>query len=204
MTLPVLRLVRAEENPSDPGYGRTPTVSVRCCPLVVYLQPADPPSSPLPSSPLWLPAAVCCSRSALSASLTHSLTQSLLGVGGRTRRGRATGPGGERSVCVCVLRECASECVWLPKLEPVTYKRGTDGLLSYVGAEYAKTCVVVESPPPPPPLFFFFLLLRWFARCCAARTALSGSFDREQDCALAVPQLRRVSRRWGERGTMKN
>lgn len=90
--------------------------------------------------------------------------------------------------------------MWLPKLETVTYKRDTDGLLSYVGAEYAKTCVVVEPPPP----LLLFLLLRWFARCCAARTALSGSFGREQDCALAVPQLRRVSRRWGERGTMKN
>lgn len=49
--------------------------------------------------------------------------------------------------------------MWLPKLETVTYKRDTDGLLSYVGAEYAKTCVVVEFPPllPSSSFSFFFV-----------------------------------------------
>lgn len=192
MTLPVLRLVRAEENPSDSGCGRTPGVSVRWCPLVVYLQSAEPPSSALSSSPLWLPAAACCSRSARSASLARSLTQSLLGVGGRTRRGRVTGPGGERSVCVCVVREWV--CVWLPKLETVTYKRDTDGLLSYVGAEYAKTCVVVEFPPSFPLLLFpSSSLVRPLLRCAdCSEWILRPGAGLCFGCAAAPPRIQTV------------
>lgn len=84
--------------------------------------------------------------------------------------------------------------MWLPKLETVTYKRDTDGLLSYVGAEYAKTCVVVEFPPSFPLLLFpSSSLVRPLLRCadCSEWILWPGAglcFG----CAAAPPRIQTV------------
>lgn len=195
MTLPVLRLVRAEENPSDSGYGRTPGVlTVRWCPLVVYLQSADPPSSPLSSSPL-------CGSQLLRAAvalpcLPHSLTHSEPAGSWRENPSRESNRSGrgEKCVRVCGAWVCEWVCVWLPKLETVTYKRDTDGLLSYVGAEYAKTCVVVE--PPPSSSFPSSSLVRPLLRCAdCSEWILRPGAGLCFGCAAAPPRIQTVGRK---------
>lgn len=91
-------------------------LSVHWCPLVVYPESADPPSllsSPLLSCPL--PAAVCCSRSALAASLTQSQPAGSWRENPpreRNRFGR-----GEKCERVCGAWVCECVYVWLTKVE---------------------------------------------------------------------------------------
>lgn len=166
-------------------------MSVRWCPLVVYLQSADPPSSPPLSSP---------SCRVLQSVCPGCLTQSLLGVGGRTRRGRGTGPGGERSVCVCVVRECASVCVcvcgsrsWKPLHWNATQ---ADFKVTSALNGYAKTWVAVQSPPSP----LLLLLLRWLVRSLLRRADSSERILRPGaglcfGCAAAPPRIQTVGRK---------